>query len=129
MNNYKNFLKFAEGQGININDIYKEKGDTYNIVSFGEETNDGVYNVTLVIYNDDNVVEIYVRKAINTENVLDVLTKVNTLNEKYMGVNFFVRNNVINLKTACETLGDIEVALKKMVNSMQIAKKVFVSFK
>lgn len=128
MSNYNNFLKFAEEQGININDMYKEKGDTYNIVSFGEETDDGIYNVTLVIYNDDDMVEIYVRKAINTDNVLEVLSKTNNLNAEYMGVSFFVGDNVINLKSACSTHGDIEVALKKMVNNMQIAKETFTSF-
>lgn len=85
MSNYNNFLKFVEEQGINVDDMYKEKGDTYNIVSFGEETEDGLYNVTLVIYDDNDVVEIYVRKAINTENVLDVLSRVNNLNAEYMG--------------------------------------------
>lgn len=82
----------------------------------------------LVIYDDNDVVEIYVRKAINTENVLDVLSRVNNLNAEYMGVSFFVGDNVINLKSACSTSGDIEVALKKMVNNMQIAKETFISF-
>ena len=45
-----------------------------------------------------------------------------------MGVSFFVGDNVINLKSACSTSGDIEVALKKMVNNMQIAKETFISF-
>ena len=128
MKNYNDFLKFAESQGININDIYKEKGDTYNIVSFGEETDNGAFNVTLVIYDDDNVVEIYIRKPTNIENILDVFVKVNELNAEYMGVNFFVGDSVINLKSLCNTAGDIEVALKQMVNNMQIAKEVFAKF-
>lgn len=125
----EDFLKFAEEQEINPNDIYKEKGESYTIVSFGEQTEvDNIYNIVLVLYDDNNTVEIYIRKQINTNNLFDLLQRTNALNAEYMGVSFIIENGVISTKSVCYVNGVLEVALRQMVMNMQIAAAEFVNF-
>lgn len=130
MNLVKDFFSFAEAQDINKEDIFMQKGDQYTIVSFGEEAeHDVVYNITLVLYDNDSTVEIYIRKYIDTSNLLEVLEKTNKLNAEYLGVSFFVEDSIISTKAVCEVEGDIEIALRVMVKNMQIAATEFVNFK
>lgn len=130
MNLFDQFLKFTEEQGINPDDIYKEQREDFSIVSFGEQGEpDAIYNITLVFYKDNDLVEISVRKLIDTEDMFDILKRVNELNADYMGVSFFVENSLISVKTVCNAKGDIEVVLKTMVQNMQIASTEFVKFK
>ncbi len=123
------FMKFAEEQNINANDIFTDKGDGYTIISFGEEGEPGiVYNVALILYDDDNQAEVYVRKSVNTSNMLDVLTKLNKLNNDYRGVSFFANDGLVNIKSYCEANGDIEVVLKQMLQTMRVASEEFSKF-
>lgn len=124
------FFKFAKEQGISEEDIYKEKGEGYTIVSFGEQgEEDVIYNISLILYDDNNTVEIYIRKQINVDDLFDVLKRTNNLNAEYMGVAFFVEDGIISTKSVCSTNGDIEIALKQMVQNMQIAASEFVNFR
>lgn len=124
------FLKFAKEQEINQEDIFMEKGDNYTIASFGEQgEEDVVYNITLILYSDNSTVEIYIRKQIDSTNLFEILQETNRLNAEYMGISFFVENNIISTKSVCETEGNIEIALKLMVQNMQVAATEFVNFK
>lgn len=124
------FLKFAKEQEINQEDIFMEKGDNYTIASFGEQgEEDVVYNITLILYSNNSTVEIYIRKQIDSTNLFEILQETNRLNAEYMGISFFVENNIISTKSVCETEGNIEIALKLMVQNMQVAATEFVNFK
>ena len=125
----EDFLKFAKEQDISQEDIYKEKGMNYTIVSFGEQgEEDTIYNITLILYDDNNTVEIYIRKQINVDDLLDVLKRMNTLNAEYIGVAFFIEDGIISTKSVCYTNGNVEIALRQMVQNMQIAETEFVNF-
>ena len=123
------FMKFAEEQNIDANNIFTDKGEGYTIISFGEEGEPGiVYNVALILYDDDNQAEVYVRKSVNTSNMPEVLTKLNKLNNDYRGVSFFANDSLVNIKSYCEANGDIEVVLKQMLQTMRVASEEFSKF-
>ena len=126
---FNDFLKFSQEQGISLEDIYQEKGDEYSMVSFGEQgKEDVIYNVTLVFYNDDVSAEIYIRKQIDTEDLLSVLQQINRLNSEYSGMTFFLDDGILSLKSLCLADGDIETVLYQMVQNIEIAEIEFVEF-
>ncbi len=126
---FNDFLKFTKEQGIALEDIYQEKGDEYSMVSFGEQgKEDVIYNVTLVFYNDDVSAEIYIRKQIDTEDLLSVLQQINRLNSEYSGMTFFLDDGILSLKSLCLADGDIETVLYQMVQNIEIAEIEFVEF-
>jgi len=129
MNLVNDFMEFAKEQQLNEEDIFTEKAEGYTVISFGEEGEVGViYNVALVLYDDNNTTEIYVRKAIEVQNLLDVLQKVNELNFEYRGINFFLRDGLVTGKSYVEAHGDIEVVLKQMLQTMRVASEEFSKF-
>ena len=119
---FNDFLKFTKEQGIALEDIYQEKGDEYSMVSFGEQGKEDV------IYNDDVSAEIYIRKQIDTEDLLSVLQQINRLNSEYSGMTFFLDDGILSLKSLCLADGDIETVLYQMVQNIEIAEIEFVEF-
>ena len=110
----REFFKVLRNMGISEKDIYKEKGDCFTMVSFGEEGEVGiVYNIVLVFYDDNSQVEIYVRKVINSKNLLEILKKTNDLTAEYAGIAFFFNDGIVSTKSVCYPYGDI----KKVFNS------------
>ena len=58
------FYKYTSSQGIDKKDIYEKSAEDFTVVSFPEEgEKDCVYNIVLVFYDNDDDVEIYVRKV------------------------------------------------------------------
>ena len=65
MNTLKAFYDYATSQGIDKNAIYEKKGDGFVVISFPERgEKDCIYNIAIVFYENDDDVEIYVRKPI-----------------------------------------------------------------
>jgi len=123
------FMKFADEQQLNKEDIFTQKDEGYTLISFGEEgETDVVYNVMLILYDDNNVAEIIIRKVINTSDMFDVLKRGNELNFDYRGLTYFATEGIISVKTHVEAHGDIEVVLKQMLQTMRVASEEFSKF-
>ena len=59
------FYNYVSSQGIDKNAIYEEKGEGFVVISFPERgEKDCIYNIAIVFYENENDVEIYVRKEI-----------------------------------------------------------------
>jgi len=124
-NMLKKFYDYVDSIGIDKTQIYEEKGDGFTLVSFAEEGEaNEIYNLALIFYEDESL-EVYVRKPINDFDEFSVLKKLNELNAEYRSVTFFIDDNMLSLKSYCTTGGDIKVALKEMVQDMQLAQKEF----
>lgn len=119
------FYEYAKSLGIGKEHIYEEEGEGFTLVSFGEEGEPGViYNIALVFYDNDTV-EVYVRKQLKEFDTLNVLTQINEWNAEYCGVTFVLEDDMVMVKSYCDTKGDIQAALKEMVQDMQLAKRMF----
>lgn len=128
------FKNTAAELGINKCDFYEENGQEYTILSFseiGEKTliKTIPYNVALVFYSNDNEVEIFVRKKIESKNIVQVFNQVNNLNAEYRGVAFYLEDTSVVIKSYVQTEGNIEKLLKQMVSQVDIAKEEFKKIK
>ena len=121
------FYEYVAAQEIDKNAIYEEKGDGFVVVSFPERgEKDCIYNIAIVFYENDNGVEIYVRKSIKDFDELTLLRKLNALNCEYTDVTFFVDDNMLTLKSYLLSQGKLENVLIKMVSDVQLAQTEFV---
>lgn len=126
----QDFIEVSKEQGINTEDLYQEQGEGFSIVSFGETgEKDIIYNVALVFYDNNDEVEIFIRKQINDDEIVKVFNQINNLNAEYRGVTFYLENKIVALKSYVQVNGKIEIALKQMVGCMQIAQDVFPKIK
>lgn len=126
MNLVEAFYEYAEKLGVSKEDIIKEKGDGFTMLSFGEQGEPNViYYVILLMYDDNDAVEIYIRKAIETEDELSTLQQLNRWNAEYCGMSFFKQENAVNVKIYCKTAGDLNVVLQYLVQGMDVAKTEF----
>lgn len=97
------------------------------VVSFPERgEKDCIYNIAIVFYENDNDVEIYVRKPISDFDELTLLRKLNSLNCEYTDVTFLVDDNMLTLKSYLLSQGKLENVLIKMVSDVQLAQTEFV---
>ena len=95
---------------------------------FEQGSNDDLYNVALVFYEDENA-EVYIRKSINNYDILSVLSKINELNSQYCGVTFLLADDMLVVKSYCKANGEIDLLLREMVQNMKLAQKEFNGFK
>lgn len=121
------FYAYVVSQEIDKNAIYEERGDGFVVVSFPERgEKDCIYNIAIVFYENENDVEIYVRKPIKDFDELTLLRKLNTLNCEYTDVTFFVDDNMLTVKSYLSSQGKLENVLIKMVSDVQLAQTEFV---
>lgn len=126
------FYAYVVSQGIDKNAIHEERGDGFVVVSFPERgEKDCIYNIAIVFYENDveeneNDVEIYVRKPIKDFDELTLLRKLNTLNCKYGDVTFLVDDNMLTVKSYLSSQGKLGNVLIKMVSDVQLAQTEFV---
>lgn len=121
------FYNYVESQGIDKNAIYEEKGDGFVVISFSEKGEENrIYNIAIVFYENDNDVEIYVRKSIKDFDELTLLRKLNALNCEYTDVTFFVDDNMLGVKSYLSSQGKLENVLIKMVSDVQLAQTEFI---
>lgn len=130
MSLFNDFIKVSKEQGIQTEDIYQEREDGFSIVSFGETGEpDVIYNIAIVFYDNDDDVELYIRKQINDENVVKVFNQINNLNAEYRGITFYLEDGIVVLKSYVQARESVEAVLKQMVGCMQIATEVFPNIK
>ena len=121
------FFEYVAQLGISKDELYCEKGENFTVVTFGEEGEKNVlYNVGLVFYDDNNFVELYIRKSISDYDLFEVLKNINELNAQYCGVTFLVDEDLLTIKSCCKAEGKLEIVLKEMLQNMQIAKSEFI---
>lgn len=121
------FYAYVVSQKIDKNAIYEERGDGFVVVSFPERgEKDCIYNIAIVFYENENDVEIYVKKPIKDFDELTLLRKLNTLNCEYTDVTFFVDDNMLTVKSYLSSQGKLENVLIKMVSDVQLAQTEFV---
>lgn len=121
------FYAYVVSQEIDKNAIYEERGDGFVVVSFPERgEKDCIYNIAIVFYENENDVEIYVRKPIKDFDELTLLRKLNALNCEYTDVTFFVDDNMLTVKSYLSSQGKLENVLIKMVSDVQLAQTEFV---
>lgn len=121
------FYAYVVSQEIDKNAIYEERGDGFVVVSFPERgEKDCIYNIAIVFYENENDVEIYVRKPIKDFDELTLLRKLNTLNCEYTDVTFFVDDNMLTVKSYLSSQGKLENVLIKTVSDVQLAQTEFV---
>lgn len=127
MKTLKAFYDYATSQGIDKNAIYEEKGDGFVVISFPERgEKDCIYNIAIVFYENDDDVEIYVRKPISNYDEYKLLKRLNVLNCEYTDVTFFIDDDMLSLKSFLSSQGDVEKVLIKMVTDVQLAQEEFV---
>lgn len=123
----KAFYDYVTSQGIDKKAIYEEKGDGFVVISFPEKgEKDCIYNIAIVFYENDDDVEIYVRKPIKDFDELTLLRKLNVLNCEYTDVTFLIDDNMLTIKSFLSSQGDIKKVLIKMVADVQLAQAEFV---
>ncbi|MFI3200277.1 MAG: hypothetical protein R3Y54_01955 [Eubacteriales bacterium] len=123
------FYNYIEKIGIQKDAIYEENGNEFTLVSFSEEgEKELAYNIALVLYSNDDIVEIYIRKPIQENYELSILKRLNLLNSEYCGVTFCYENDIVCVKSCCKTSGNIEIAFAQLVQNMQLAKTEFPKF-
>jgi hypothetical protein len=123
----KAFYDYVTSQGIDKKAIYEEKGDGFVVISFPEKgEKDCIYNIAIVFYENDDDVEIYVRKPIKDFDELTLLRKLNVLNCEYADVTFLIDDNMLTVKSFLSSQGDIKKVLIKMVADVQLAQAEFV---
>ena len=121
------FYAYVVSQEIDKNAIYEERGDGFVVVSFPERgEKDCIYNIAIVFYENENDMDIYVRKPIKDFDELTLLRKLNTLNCEYTDVTFFVDDNMLTVKSYLSSQGKLENVLIKMVSDVQLAQTEFV---
>ena len=128
---YDQFLNFAKTNGIDMNEVYHQREEGYDLVTFAEKANkdnNSIYNVVFVFYDEDNIAEIYIRKHVSVEDKLSVFEKLNLFNSKYRGMSFFLDNEMVCAKSYCATGGDIQVALLMLARNMETAQELFAEF-
>lgn len=128
---YDQFLNFAKINGINMNEVYHQREEGCDLVSFAEKANkdnNSIYNVVFVFYDEDNIAEIYIRKHVSVKDKLSIFEKLNLLNSKYRGMSFFLDNEMVCVKSYCATGGDIQVALLMLARNMETAQELFAEF-
>lgn len=127
---YNGFLKFLKDQGIDKEDIIMQHQDNYWIISMNEQGEENIdYNVLMILYDDDSLTEIYIRKEIDTSDILSILKETNRLTLNYLGVSFCLTDKYVSTKMVCQPKGNIEEVLKSLIINMDIAKKEFINFK
>lgn len=123
----KAFYDYVTSQGIDKKAIYEEKGDGFVVISFPEKgEKDCIYNIAIVFYENDDDVEIYVRKPIKDFDELTLLRKLNVLNCEYTDVTFLIDDNMLTVKSFLSSQGDLKKVLIKMVADVQLAQAEFV---
>lgn len=123
----KAFYDYVTSQGVDKKAIYEEKGDGFVVISFPEKgEKDCIYNIAIVFYENDDDVEIYVRKPIKDFDELTLLRKLNVLNCEYTDVTFLIDDNMLTVKSFLSSQGDIKKVLIKMVADVQLAQAEFV---
>lgn len=123
----KAFYDYVTSQGIDKKAIYEEKGDGFVVISFPEKgEKDCIYNIAIVFYENNDDVEIYVRKPIKDFDELTLLRKLNVLNCEYTDVTFLIDDNMLTVKSFLSSQGDIKKVLIKMVADVQLAQAEFV---
>ena len=121
----KKFYEYTEKAGFDKSDIYEKKEPEYTLLSFFEKgTNDELYNVALVFY-EDNDAEVYIRSSISDYDMFSVLSKINELNSQYCGVTFLLADDMLVVKSYCKANGEIDLLLREMVQNIKLAKKEF----
>ena len=126
LNILNDFYNYVSSQGIDKNAIYEEKGDGFVVISFPERgEKDCIYNIAIVFYENENDVEIYVRKEIKNYDELTLLRKLNALNCEYTDVTFLVDDNMLTIKSHLLSQGKIKNVLIKMVADVQLAQAEF----
>ncbi len=126
MNTLKAFYDYATSQGIDKNAIYEKKGDGFVVISFPERGEKGcIYNIAIVFYENDDDVEIYVRKPIKDFDELTLLRKLNALNCEYTDVTFLIDDNMLTVKSFLSSQGKLENVLIKMAADVQLAQAEF----
>ena len=129
MNLYAQFDYFVRENGLDPAAVAHQKADGYEMVTFTEEWEEGKpLQVSLVLYDDQNTVEIYTRRPVEESDTLDVYRKVNRLNAQYRGLTFFTEEGSLILKTECATLGNLDIALSQMLRDLQLATQLFEDF-
>lgn len=121
------FYAYVVSQGIDKNAIDEKRGDGCVVVSFPERgEKDCIYIISIAFYENENDVEIYVRKPIKDFDELTLLRKLNTLNCKYEDVTFLVDDNMLTVKSYLSSQGKLGNVLIKMVSDVQLAQTEFV---
>lgn len=113
------FLKKLEESGIDLESIEVRKIEDATLVSFFDEIDDELLNISLIFYNDNNTIECLV--SVDRENMSRVerLEKINELNKKYVNYNFFTEEEFISSKVSQETNGDVDTIFIVMHYSVQ----------
>lgn len=127
---YEQFIEYANSKGIETEDIYHERGEDFELVSFGENApSDGdlIYNISLAFYDKDDLVEIFIRKTIKDNDPMGIYKAINDINFKARGVTFVYFTGMLCMKSHCFT-NDINGVLRVLAKNMQIAQSVFREF-
>ena len=125
------FYQYLLSQGLTDRDIYTERNNGFTLISFNRPgDNKCLYNIAVLLYDDNIMTEILVRKEIDVNNVLPVLKALNFLNADYRGVSFFIVDGcLLTVKSYCEPAGKVSAVVDNMLNTMKVAYAEFPEFK
>lgn len=125
------FYQYLLSQGLTDRDIFTERNNGFTLISFNRPgDNNCIYNVAVLLYDDNVMTEILVRKEIDVNNVLPTLKALNFLNADYRGVSFFIVDGcLLTVKSYCEPAGKVSAVIDNMLKTMQVAYDEFPDFK
>ena len=83
----------------------------------------------MVFYDNNDDVELFIRKQIDDSKVVKVFNQVNNLNVEYRGMSFYLEDSIIVLKSYLQANGNVENVLRHMVGCMQVATEEFSKIK
>ena len=83
----------------------------------------------MVFYDNNDDVEIFIRKQIDDRDVVKVFNQVNNLNAEYRGISFYLEDSIIVLKSYIQANENVENVLRQMVGCTQVATEEFSKIK
>lgn len=124
MSCYEQFLNVLEKSMDHPEYLIKDEDEGYRLLSFGEPMDDEVLNITLIFYDDDRLVEIFVRRLlIDLPDRLTLLESLNKKNYTYRGMSFFSNDRTVGIKTLYHVTAQVEDLMQELITIVQVAKQ------
>lgn len=117
------FLNNLKENSIDLENIEIKKFEDTKLVSFFDEIDNEVLNISIIFHSDNSTIECLVSVERKNMTRLDRLEKINEMNKKYINYNFFTEGEFISLKVSEKTKGNLDKVFIVMHYSVQLILK------
>lgn len=122
----QDFISYFKERGVNESNLPCHEYPDCTVMQIGDETNPA-FTVFVTFYNDGGA-EVFTVKNISYDDRLDILEKVNLLNDKYRGVYFVLGDNQIIAKSFCKPWEDVYGLIADLTSNTDATEKEFGMF-